>query len=62
MWTFEIHQCFLCGAETLGVSVKVILPTATVRLLSIDGGGVRGIIPLVFLQALEEKMGLPYLV
>lgn len=60
IWTFEIHQCFLCGAETSGITVKVIPPTATVRLLSIDGGGVRGIIPLVFLQALEEKMGLPY--
>lgn len=33
---------------------------ATVRLLSIDGGRARGIIPLVFLQALEEKIGLPY--
>ncbi|KFY80531.1 hypothetical protein V499_00606 [Pseudogymnoascus sp. VKM F-103] len=35
-------------------------PTATARLLSIDGGGARGIIPLVFLQALEERIGLPY--
>jgi hypothetical protein len=35
-------------------------PTATARLLSIDGGGARGIIPLVFLQALEEKIGLQY--
>ncbi|OBT48514.1 hypothetical protein VE00_01410 [Pseudogymnoascus sp. WSF 3629] len=35
-------------------------PTATPRLLSIDGGGARGIIPLVFLQALEERIGLPY--
>jgi patatin-like phospholipase/acyl hydrolase len=42
------------------VKIKVKLPTATVRLLSIDGGGVRGIIPLVFLQVLEERIGLLY--
>jgi hypothetical protein len=30
--------------------------------LSINRGNTRGIIPLVFLQALEERIGLPYLV
>jgi patatin-like phospholipase/acyl hydrolase len=60
MWTFDVHHCFLCGLETSGVNIKVKPPTATLRLLSIDGGGVRGIIPLVFLQVLEEMIGLPY--
>ena len=60
LWTFDIHQCFLCDLETSGVTVKVKPPTATARLLSIDGGGVRGIMPLIFLQALEERIGLPY--
>lgn len=59
-WTYEIHRCFLCSAEISSISVKTIPPTATVRLLSVDGGGVRGIIPLIFLQALEEKLGLPF--
>jgi hypothetical protein len=60
IWTFDVHHCFLCSLETSGVKIKAKPPTATVRLLSIDGGGVRGIIPLVFLQVLEERLGLPY--
>ncbi|KAH8587298.1 hypothetical protein B0O99DRAFT_527023 [Bisporella sp. PMI_857] len=60
LWTFDIPQCLLCELDTQGVTVKVKPPTATARLLSIDGGGVRGIIPLIILQALEERVGLPY--
>jgi hypothetical protein len=60
VWTFDVHHCFLCRLETPGVKIKVKPPTATPRLLSIDGGGVKGIIPLVFLQVLEEMIGLPY--
>jgi len=59
-WTFEVHHCLLCQADTPGVVIGVIPPTATPRLLSIDGGGARGVIPLVFLQALEDRIGLPY--
>ena len=62
VWTFDVHHYFLCRLETLGVNIKVKLPTATLQLLSIDRGGVRGIIPLVFLQVLEEMIRLPYLV
>lgn len=60
MWTFDVHRCFLCTVATPGIRIKFKPPTASIRLLSIDGGGVRGIIPLIFLQALEEKIGLPY--
>ncbi len=60
VWTFNVHQCLLCRQDTFGVNIKAKPPTATARLLSIDGGGARGIIPLVFLQALEEKIGLQY--
>jgi hypothetical protein len=59
-WIFDIHHCFLCRQETPGVCIMAKPPTATLKLLSIDGGGARGVIPLVFLQALEEKIGLPY--
>jgi hypothetical protein len=59
-WTFDIPACFLCGLETPGIRIKEKPPTATINLLSIDGGGARGIIPLVFLQVLEEKIGLQY--
>lgn len=40
--------------------MRIKPPTASVRLLTIDGGGTRGVVPLVFLQALEERIGLPY--
>ncbi|KAH6704320.1 patatin-like phospholipase-like protein [Leptodontidium sp. MPI-SDFR-AT-0119] len=60
VWDFHIPHCFLCGLETAGTVFKVRPPTATARLLCIDGGGVRGIIPLIVLQALEELVGLPY--
>lgn len=59
-WTFDIPRCFLCGLETPGISLQDKPPTATINLLSIDGGGARGVIPLVFLQVLEEKIGLQY--
>jgi hypothetical protein len=60
VWTFDIHQCFLCETETPGIRIGDKPPTATWKVLSIDGGGARGIIPLVFLRALEERIGLPY--
>ena len=59
VWNFDVPYCFLC-LDASGFNIKVKPPTATPRLLSIDGGGVRGIIPLIFLQALEERIGLPY--
>ncbi|KAH8194108.1 hypothetical protein TruAng_011729 [Truncatella angustata] len=35
-------------------------PTASVRVLSIDGGGTRGRAPLEYLQALQDRLKLPY--
>lgn len=58
--TYDIHQCFLCQIETPGVRIVEKPPTATLKILTIDGGGARGIIPLTFLRALEERIGLPY--
>jgi hypothetical protein len=58
-WVFEIHNCFLCGMELRDVTVKVKPDNAGVIALSIDGGGVRGIMPLQFLQVLQDRIGLP---
>jgi hypothetical protein len=58
-WVFEIHSCFLCGIELRDITVKVKPDNAGVIALSIDGGGVRGIIPLQFLQVLQDRIGLP---
>jgi hypothetical protein len=59
-WLFKFQQCFLCG-ETLPqeVAVRVHPPTAGVGVLCIDGGGVRGTLPLKLMKRLENRIGLP---
>jgi hypothetical protein len=57
-WLFKVDHCFLCELATSGVVVRIKPKTATVRVLSIDGGGVRGIVPLAFLQVLQDRIGL----
>lgn len=59
-WLFLIGKCFLCPTKFSGIAVRVKPPTASVRVLSIDGGGVRGNHPPTWLAALEEKISLPY--
>jgi len=48
-------DCILCSFGTLQAALKP--PTAGTRILSIDGGGVRGVIPLEFLGILQETIG-----
>jgi hypothetical protein len=57
---FEVRRCALCDQETMGFAIPVAQPTASERLLSIDGGGARGVIPLVFLRELEKAVGLEH--
>ena len=57
---FKICSCFLCGLEFPEILVKVKSATAGVRILLIDGGGVRGIFPLRILELLNDRVGLPY--
>lgn len=47
--------CILCQNGNLVAKLKP--PTAGVRILSIDGGGVRGVIPLEFLSLLQDLVG-----
>ncbi|KAK3708056.1 hypothetical protein LTR37_011749 [Vermiconidia calcicola] len=49
-------MCPLCGIRNDRASVQLEPPTAGIRILSLDGGGVRGIIPLVFLRRIEERL------
>lgn len=58
-WDFQLQCCLLCGLATPGLVVKVKPKTATVRLLSVDGGGIRGSVSLEFIQALQDRVGLP---
>lgn len=59
-WTFEVDSCFWCGLSTSRVVVKTLPPTAGVRVLTFDGGGVRGLVTLIYLQLLQDQIGLDY--
>ncbi|KAK4185799.1 hypothetical protein QBC35DRAFT_502844 [Podospora australis] len=56
-----VHHCVLCDREQgqgNGHVVQLKPRCAGVRILSLDGGGVRGIVELGLVQALEEEIGL----
>jgi len=55
-YQYEISICILCVSKgKLRAQIKP--PTAGIRILSIDGGGVRGIVPLEFLKLLQALIG-----
>lgn len=54
-YTYELKSCPLCSSGWLTVALKP--PTAGVRILSIDGGGIRGVVPLEFLGILQNVVG-----
>lgn len=56
----HLNECLLCGADTHGFCVRVKPDTASVRVLSFDGGGTRGLASLGFFQVLQDSVGLPY--
>jgi hypothetical protein len=53
---FVVPSCVPCQAPS-GLVVKLKPPTAGVRILCIDGGGVRGIIPLSTMGLLQTLAG-----
>ena len=58
--TFAVNACFLCSKETNEAKFRLKPRTKGISILGIDGGGVKGIIPLQLLQLLELKLK-PYL-
>ena len=54
-YTYELGTCPLCSSGWLTAALKP--PTAGVRILSIDGGGIRGVVPLEFLGILQDAVG-----
>jgi len=54
-YRFVIRRCILGCLGTLTAGLKP--PTAGVRILSIDGGGIRGVVPLAFLELLQKTIG-----
>jgi len=57
--SFRVESCFICS-NSAKTNVRVKPSTASIRVLSIDGGGTRGIIPLEFIRALEDRVALPH--
>ncbi|EUC27395.1 hypothetical protein COCCADRAFT_111821 [Bipolaris zeicola 26-R-13] len=56
---YYINKCFLCKLDAKQKTVRIHPPTAGAGVLSMDGGGVRGILELIFLRLLEDRIGLP---
>ena len=53
---YLLETCAVCeGHANLTVYLKPA--TAGVRMLNIDGGGVRGVVPLEFLTRLQNELG-----
>lgn len=53
---FRLDVCVVCG-KTMTFSARLKPPTAGIRLLSIDGGGIKGIVPLELLASLQTLLG-----
>jgi hypothetical protein len=54
-YKFTISECILYRAGSLTALIKPL--TYGVRILGIDGGGIRGVVPLEFLILLQKTLG-----
>jgi hypothetical protein len=60
-WVFKLDKCLLCQSSfPQKATVKIRDPSRGLRVLSLDGGGIRGIVHLMFLKTLQDRIGLPY--
>lgn len=58
-WLILPNSCHICGVVTQPLSIRLIPDTASVRVLTIDGGGIRGSAPIGFLKALQDEIRIP---
>ena len=58
-YRWKLNTCLLCLSRS-HFQARLLPPTCGARLISIDGGGSRGIIPLTYLDELQDTMGLSY--
>ena len=54
--SFVLRRCVLCGVSNAKDEFRLMPPTAGPRILTLDGGGVRGVIPLTFLMEMEQRL------
>lgn len=54
---YQFRKCPIC-AISCDVRVRVKPATAGVRVLSLDGGGIRARVPIQFLRVLEQMIGI----
>lgn len=54
--TYVVSSCLMCGSGHSSRKFRFIPPTAGVRILSLDGGGVRGIVLLSALRYLDSEL------
>lgn len=55
-YAFVLKVCILCQ-EKSNLEVRIPPPTTGVGVLSIDGGGIRGVVPTTILELLQEAIG-----
>lgn len=59
-WTYVPQLCHICGQDSPIISIRIFPDTSRLRVLSIDGGGIRGAAPIGFLKALQDEIGIPH--
>ncbi|KAG0645016.1 Intracellular membrane-associated calcium-independent phospholipase A2 gamma [Hyphodiscus hymeniophilus] len=56
---YDITTCPQCRTR-VHFQARTLPPTCRVRFVAFDGGGSRGVVPLVFMAELDEALDLPY--
>lgn len=54
--TFSLLSCVFCGEPQVSTEFKFTNDTAGLRILSLDGGGVKGVITLEYLLQLQNEL------
>ncbi|KAI5455667.1 acyl transferase/acyl hydrolase/lysophospholipase [Mariannaea sp. PMI_226] len=58
-WVVQLNACQICTSLTQNVLIRLVPETTRIRVLSIDGGGIRGSAPIAFLKAIQDEIDIP---